>query len=64
MSGPTKCGCKICTKFRAKMAPSQLTMAAIRALDKTNMESPTSRRARIAAGVGKNGTIPNAKSEG
>lgn len=51
---PKKCECPRCEKFRDKNPPT-LDYASAAALEKANQPSPNSRRAKIKAGLGKNG---------
>lgn len=60
---PKICFCQRCERFRDRMPQGRLTQASIEALDKMNVPSKTSRRARIKAGVGKNGEIKETKSD-
>ncbi len=60
---PSICFCKKCEQFRDNMPEDRLTQAAIEGLDKANVPSNTSRRARIKAGVGKSGEIKETKGE-
>lgn len=52
---PGICFCRRCELFRANMPESRLTVAAAQALEKANLPSENSRRARIAKGEGKRG---------
>ena len=61
---PKKCDCPRCVKFRDRPEnQSRLNQAAFLALQKANLPSPTSRRARIAAGVGKSGSLKSTSSQ-
>lgn len=54
---PKLCKCKVCEKFRKRMPENRLTAASRLALEKQNAPNKKSRRARIKAGVGKNGNM-------